>query len=137
MHPRLEIEEDALAYVEELIYKLLAQLCAAQPHSLSDVEHYVQNSFAAPIDTWALNDAHVMMEKHAAKKKGVFVFPVDRLYQELQKVCVCVCVCVRLASVRCTWQDVIKYKVDLSLVQYIMAILDYISADILKVIVCC
>ncbi len=75
-----------MGYLEELIFRLLAQICAASPHVLQDVEAYVQKNFAAPIDTWALSDAQMMMGKHAAKKKGVFVFPVDQIYQQLQRV---------------------------------------------------
>ena len=86
VHPRQDIDDEALAYLEELIYRLLAQMCAAQPHTLPDVESYVQRNFTAPIDTWALSDAQMMMEKHAARKKGVFVFPVEKIYQQLQRV---------------------------------------------------
>ena len=88
VHPRLEIDDNAVAYLEELIYRLLAQMCAAQPHTMADIEAYVQQNFAAPIDTWALSDAQLMMErleKHP-KRKGVFVFNVDKIFQQLQKV---------------------------------------------------
>lgn len=115
VHPRLEIDDEAVAYLEELIYRLLAQMCAAQPHTMADIEAYVQQNFAAPIDTWALSDAKLMMErleKHA-KRKGVFVFNVEKIFQQLQK-------------------EVFGYRIELNLIQYIMAILDYVSADILK-----
>ena len=51
----------------------------------------MQKNFTAPIDTWALSDAQLMMER-AQKRRGVFVFPVEKLFTQLQKVCVCVCV---------------------------------------------
>jgi len=98
VHPRLEIDDDAVAYLEELIYRLLAQMCAAQPHSLADVESYVQQNFTAPIDTWALNEAKELMEKLAQKKKGVFAFPVDKIFQQLQKVCMHARLLVTLSS---------------------------------------
>lgn len=85
VHPRLEIEDEAVAYLESLIYQLLAQMCAAQPHSIKDVEIYVQNNFAPPIDTWALSDAQLLMER-AQKKRGGYVFPVDKMFPQLQKV---------------------------------------------------
>lgn len=112
VHPRLDIDEDASAYLERLIYCLLAQMCSAQLHTISDVEAYVQKNFTAPIDTWALSDAQLVMDR-AQKKRGVFIFPVDKLFTLLQK-------------------EVFGYKIELNLVQYIMAILDYVSADILK-----
>jgi len=37
VHPRLEIETEPLEYLEELVYKLLSQICAAHPHNLQDV----------------------------------------------------------------------------------------------------
>ncbi len=74
-----------MAYLEGLIYSLLAQMCAAQPHVMADVESYVQKNFTAPIDTWALSDAQLLMDR-AQKRRGVFIFPVDRLFVLLQKV---------------------------------------------------
>ncbi len=68
-----------------MIFRLLAQICAAQPHTLRDVESYVQKNFATPIDTWALSDAKMLMER-AQKKKVLFVFPVDKMFPQLQKV---------------------------------------------------
>lgn len=77
-----------MVYLEVLIYRLLAQMCATQPHTLEDVEMYVQRTFASPIDAWALSDAKVLMER-AQRRKGVFLFPVDKMYPLLQKVCNC------------------------------------------------
>lgn len=85
MHPRLDIDEDALSYLERLIYCQLAQMCAAQPHTIQDVEAYVQKNFPTPIDTWALSDAQLLMDR-AQKRRGVFIFPVDKLFTLLQKV---------------------------------------------------
>lgn len=64
----------------------MAQICAAQVHTIADVEAHVQKNFTAPIDTWALTDAQLTMDKHKDKKKGVFMFPVEKIYQQLQKV---------------------------------------------------
>ena len=80
-------------------------MCAAQPHVMGDVESYVQKNFTAPIDTWALSDAQLLMER-AQKRRGVFIFPVERLFVLMQKVsffeCVCVClfVCVQVYNVQ-------------------------------------
>ncbi len=68
-----------------MVFRLLAQMCASQPHTLTDVESYVQKNFATPIDTWALSDAKMLMER-AQKKKVLFVFPVDKMFPQLQKV---------------------------------------------------
>ena len=72
-------------YLENLIYRLLAQMCATQPHTQEDVETYVQRNFASPIDAWALSDAKVLMER-SQRRKGVFHFPIDKMFPILQKV---------------------------------------------------
>ena len=81
----MDIKDDAVIYLEILIYRLLAQICANQPHTLDDVESYVQRNFPSPIDTWALNDAKLLMER-AQWRKRVFLFPVDEMFFMLQKV---------------------------------------------------
>ena len=74
-----------MIYLETLIFRLLAQMCATQPHTLDDVEAYVQRNFASPIDAWALSDAKVIMDR-SQRRKGVFSFPVEKIYYQLQKV---------------------------------------------------
>ena len=86
VHPRLDIEDGAIEYLEMLIYQLLAQMCAAQPKTMQDVETNVMGSFAHPINLWCLRDAQEKMERYAVRKRGVFIFPMEKLFQQLQKV---------------------------------------------------
>jgi son of sevenless-like protein len=88
-------------------------MCSAHPHSITDVESHVQSTFAHPIDVWSLSEAQEKMERYAVRKRGVFLFPIEKLYHLLVK-------------------EVFGYKVDITVVQFIMAILDYVAADILK-----
>lgn len=113
VHPRLDIEDESVEYLEMLIYQLLAQICSVQPHSLSDVEAHVQATFSYPIDVWSLSEAQEKLERFAARKRNVFLFPIDKIYQLLIRY-------------------VLGYKVDISVIQFIMGILDYVAADILK-----
>ena len=88
VHPRMEIDEEATTYLEELVYHLLSQICGAQPNSVSDVKTYVNKNFVSPINTWALDDAERTMERHQLRRgKSAFTFPVEKLYQLLEKVC--------------------------------------------------
>ena len=85
MHPSLTAREDALAYIEELIVKLLGMLCASQPHSVLNVEERVSSTFPHPIDKWAITDAQNALDK--GKKKSPLVLPVDKIHP-LVKVCI-------------------------------------------------
>lgn len=87
VHPHLDVDEAAVEYLEALIYQLLTQMCAAQPKTLQDVETHVMATFTHPINLWSLGDANQKMDRHAVRKRGVFIFPIEKIYQQLQKVC--------------------------------------------------
>ena len=83
----MDIEDDAILYMEDLLYHLLALICSAQPHSINDVTAYITKNFVAPINTWAINDAQKTMERHQLRKgKSVFKFPVEKLHLVVEKV---------------------------------------------------
>uniref|UniRef100_A0A6Q2Y8L9 Son of sevenless homolog 1 (Drosophila) n=1 Tax=Esox lucius TaxID=8010 RepID=A0A6Q2Y8L9_ESOLU len=110
VHPKLSSQEEALQYIEELILLLLSMLCQAQPRSVQDVEERVQKSFPHPIDKWAIADAQAAIEKR--KRRNPLALPVDKIHPLLK--------------------EVLGYKIDHQVSVYIVAVLEYISADILK-----
>uniref|UniRef100_A0A8C0J7H4 SOS Ras/Rho guanine nucleotide exchange factor 2 n=1 Tax=Chelonoidis abingdonii TaxID=106734 RepID=A0A8C0J7H4_CHEAB len=103
-------KEDSLYYIEELILQLLNKLCIAQPRTVQDVEERVQKTFPHPIDKWAIADAQSAIEKR--KRRNPLLLPVDKIHPLLK--------------------EVLGYKVDYHVSLYIVAVLEYISADILK-----
>ncbi|XP_072171544.1 son of sevenless homolog 2-like [Diadema setosum] len=110
VHANLQADEDSLEYIESLIICLLNMLCAGQPHSVHDVEDRVKKTFPNPIDQWAINDARSALEK--GRKKAPLVLPVDKIHQLLR--------------------EVLGYRVDYQVSLYLVAVLEYIAADILK-----
>ncbi|XP_076982925.1 son of sevenless homolog 2 isoform X3 [Tamandua tetradactyla] len=110
VHPNLSANEDSLYYIEELILQLLNKLCMAQPRTVQDVEERVQKTFPHPIDKWAIADAQSAIEKR--KRRNPLLLPVDKIHPSLK--------------------EVLGYKVDYHVSLYIVAVLEYISADILK-----
>ncbi|CAL8271132.1 unnamed protein product [Gadus morhua 'NCC'] len=110
VHPKLSSQQEALQYIEELILLLLSMLCAAQPRTVQDVEERVQKSFPHPIDKWAIADAQAAIEKR--KRRNPLALPVDKIHPLLK--------------------EVLGYKVDHQVSLYMVAVLEYISADILK-----
>ncbi|XP_028165166.1 protein son of sevenless [Ostrinia furnacalis] len=109
VHPTLSAEHSALEYVESLCLRLLAMLCSVPtPLTVQDVEERVARSFPTPLDKWALADA-----RDAAQKRRRASLPADKLHQMLQK-------------------EVLMYKIDYSVSVFMTAVLEYVSADILK-----
>ncbi|KAM4585363.1 son of sevenless homolog 1 isoform 1-T1 [Odontesthes bonariensis] len=110
VHPNLKSHQEALQYIEELILNLLSMLCQAQPRTVQDVEERVQKSFPHPIDKWAICDAQAAIEKR--KRRNPLALPVDKIHPLLK--------------------EVLGYKIDHQVSVYMVAVLEYISADILK-----
>ncbi|XP_057198676.1 son of sevenless homolog 2 [Triplophysa rosa] len=110
VHPNLSAKEDALQHIEALILQLLNKLCVTQPRTIADVEERVQKTFPNPIDKWAMSDAQAAIEKR--KRRNPLLLPVDKIHPLLK--------------------EVLGYKIDYHVCLYIVAVLEYISADILK-----
>ncbi|CAH0699620.1 unnamed protein product [Spodoptera exigua] len=109
-HPTLTAEESALQYVESLCLRLLAMLCAVpSPLTVQDVEERVARTFPTPLDKWAITEARDLVTIKRRKP----MIPCDKLHQLLQK-------------------EVLLYKIDVSVSQFITAVLEFMSSDILR-----
>ncbi|XP_026130505.1 striatin-like [Carassius auratus] len=144
VHPKLTSQQEALQYIEGLILVLLNTLCQAQPRTVQDVEERVQRSFPHPIEKWAIADAQNALDKR--KRRGPLALPVDKIHPLLKSQIVKLSVSCSTAAVQrrsvegftqvlvlvCVLQEVLGYKIDHQVSVYIVAVLEYISADILK-----
>ncbi|XP_038219839.1 protein son of sevenless, partial [Zerene cesonia] len=108
LHPTLTAEESALEFVESLCLRLLSMLCAIPaPVTIQDVEERVARTFPNPLDRWAL------LEARDVQKRRKLLLPVEKLHHLLQK-------------------EVLPHKIDVSVTSFMIAILEYISTDVLR-----
>ncbi|TRY78935.1 hypothetical protein TCAL_01723 [Tigriopus californicus] len=111
VHPQLVVDEEALIYLEDLILRLLAMLTSKPvPTSVHDIEDRVSKTFPSPIDKWAIAEAQAAIGK--GKKKSSLLLPVDKVHPLLR--------------------EVLHNRMEEPVTLYLVAVLEYISADILK-----
>jgi len=79
----LTVDIEALLDLEDLLLRLLQQLCSCRPHNIADIEDYIQKKFPQQIRGWAMDTAKSIIEK---KKKKTLTLPVDKLHIIMQKV---------------------------------------------------
>ena len=127
VHPTLVAKEDALEYVEGLILRLLEMLTAKPtPLSVQDVEDRITRTFPTPIDKWALSEAQSAVEK--GRKKSCLVLPVEKVHPILSKEVLQNRVDDQVSEGSLWWCLTSDWQVTL----YMVAVLEYISADIFK-----
>ncbi|XP_052738990.1 protein son of sevenless isoform X3 [Bicyclus anynana] len=109
LHPTLTAEQSALDFVESLCLRLLTMLCTLPfPLTVQDVEQRVAQTFPKPFDQWTVKDARDVSTLRRRK-----LLPLDKIHQYIQK-------------------EVLQYKIDMSVTLHIVAILEYISTDVLR-----
>ncbi len=113
VHPQITAREDALLYVEELLLRLLGRfMTKPTPTTVAEVGDKVSKAFPSPIDKWALAEAQAAVDR--GKKKAGLALPVDKVHAMLK-------------------EALPGFKVDDQVTLYLVAVLEYISRDILKV----
>ncbi|XP_065184257.1 son of sevenless homolog 1-like [Sycon ciliatum] len=123
VQPSLLVDQDAVRFVEELLYKILAILCAMKPRTVQDVEDYVTRTFDPQVGRWANKEAREGMDSYvASKQRGrgshghskPLNMPVDRVHPPLCR-------------------DVLGYRtMEPTVTCYMLGIVEYMGADILK-----
>lgn len=96
----------------------------------------MQKSFPHPIDKWAIADAQAAIEKR--KRRNPLALPVEKIHPLLKvRAPPPLCSSSHTPSATCCshafhCQEVLGYKIDHQVSLYMVAVLEYISADILK-----
>ena len=95
VQPSLLVDQDAVQFVEELLYKILGILCAMRPRTVQDVEDYVTKTFDPQVGKWANKEAREVVDSYVASKQRSRAshgnskplnMPVDRVHPPLCKV---------------------------------------------------
>jgi len=114
-------EQEALDHVESLLFKLLAILTARpSPMSIAEVEDRVNRTFSGggcpqtPLNVSTLGYAQDRLDR--GKRKANLVFPVDKVHALLKN-------------------DVLQQRIDETVSFFLLAILEYIAHEILRVTV--
>lgn len=98
VQPSLLVDQDAVQFVEELLYKILGILCAMKPRTMPEVEDYVTKTFDPQVGKWANKEAREVVESYIASKQKSrgshghakpLNMPVDRVHGPLCKVIIC------------------------------------------------
>ncbi|XP_067939422.1 son of sevenless homolog 1-like [Watersipora subatra] len=114
VHPHLEVRIEALQYIEKLIIDLLHTMCTSKPVNTADVIEQVKKTFPGPIDRWAIQSANLALDKKRQKKGEKPVIPVDKVHPLLK--------------------ELLGYRPDQQVTLCIVAVLEYVAADILKLV---
>ena len=84
----MQAREDAFEYLEKLIVQVLGTICnRPYPHTVQDVQDRIRRMLpqpGVPFDQWVIEEANCAIKQ--GKKKADLVFPVDKVYNLLQKV---------------------------------------------------
>lgn len=92
----------------------------------------MQKSFPHPIDKWAIADAQAAIEKR--KRRNPLALPVEKIHPLLRVRTLGshTPACATYSNAALCCQEVLGYKIDHQVSLYMVAVLEYISADILK-----
>ncbi|KRZ27550.1 Son of sevenless -like protein 1 [Trichinella pseudospiralis] len=113
VNPGFGIQREALDHVESLIIRLMYDIAAKKPFTISDVEQHIEKTFPAPLNVWAVKEAQDVLGKSSRRHRDrSAVLPFQRIHLMLR--------------------ENLGYKVDTQITLFIVSILEYIATDILK-----
>ena len=116
------MDDAAAVYLEGFLYNLLARMLTTcgYPRHVNDCEAFVWAIFPKPLASWVVHEVGTEISRYqeGKKKKGFKTeFPVDKIYARLHKE---------------VFEKGKNIKLKIDVVLYIMAVLDAVSADVLK-----
>eukprot|EP00051_Salpingoeca_urceolata_P014836 m.189296 g.189296 ORF g.189296 m.189296 type:complete len:1239 (+) comp18204_c0_seq4:592-4308(+) len=119
VHPRLTMSDGAVDNLDRKMYSVLAHLCVqlpSLPDTVAQCEAAVQQLLPTDLASWAITEATDAVHTFASTQRFQTEFPVKKVLQLLR---------------RQVARDTAS-RVDTAIVLYLVAVLDYLAADTLK-----
>ncbi|KRY56003.1 Son of sevenless -like protein 1 [Trichinella britovi] len=85
VNPGFGIQREALDHVESLIIRLMYDIAAKKPFTISDVEQHIEKTFPAPLNVWAVKEAQDVLGKSSRRHRDrSAVLPFQRIHLMLR-----------------------------------------------------
>ncbi|VDM41186.1 unnamed protein product [Toxocara canis] len=122
VHPGIGLERAAVEHIQELLMRILFEILESRPQKIEDMERCMRASLPASMCHWVMqfqetNEAlHNLTTKKLHDKRSANARSLTSLLHALQP----------------KIKEHLGYKVDEKVVLYILSVIEYVTADILK-----
>ena len=139
----IEVQDDALAFIEDLLFKLMSLVFEKNPHSIQDLEKIINSILPSPINDYAKQKAKSVLNECLetnhdsnlsliqSSKKIVHLVSSSSISNQQPNVNLSNCSLVLCPIIKRIQQNC---KLDIQTSVYLCALLEYIADDIFKLV---